>query len=70
MDELFVICLNDNSDKIGKPIKNYLDLFINTTLNNMSITSRLVSQSKSSIILNNEQLYNAMDLLPITFGQI
>ena len=26
-DELFVTCFNDNSDKIAKPIKNYLDLF-------------------------------------------
>ena len=43
-DKLFVTCLNDNSDKIGKPIKNYLDLYINTNLNHMSIRSRLVSQ--------------------------
>ena len=42
-DELFVTCLN-NSDKIGKPIKNYLDLFINTSLNQTSIRSRLVNQ--------------------------
>ena len=33
-DELFDTCLNDNSEnKIGKPIKNYLDLFIDTGLN-------------------------------------
>ena len=43
-DELFVTCLNDNSDKIAKPIKNYLDLFINTSLNHMSIRSRLESR--------------------------
>ena len=42
--ELFVTCLNDNSEnKIGKPIKNYLDLFINSSLNHTSIRSRLVS---------------------------
>ena len=29
-DKLFVTCLNDDSDKITKPIINYLDLFINT----------------------------------------
>ena len=27
-DEVFVTCLNNNSDKIVKPITNYLDLFI------------------------------------------
>ena len=47
-DELFVTCLN-NSDKIAKPIKNYLDLFINTSLNHMSIRSRLVSQPKKNL---------------------
>ena len=45
-DELYVTCLNDNSDKLGKQIKIYLDLFINTSINHMSIRSRLVSQTK------------------------
>ena len=44
-DELFVICSNSNSEnKIEKPIKDYLDLFINISLNHVSIRSRLVSQ--------------------------
>ena len=44
-DELFVTYLNrDSKTKIGKPIENYLDLIINTSLNHMSIRSRLVSQ--------------------------
>ena len=43
-DEFFVTCLNSNSEnKIAKPIKNYLDLFINTNLNHTSIRFRLVS---------------------------
>ena len=42
-DKLFVSCLNDG-DKIAKPIKNYMDLFINISINYMSIRSRLVSQ--------------------------
>ena len=43
-DELFVTCLNcGGENKIVKPIKNYLDLFINTSLNHMFIRSRLVS---------------------------
>ena len=41
--ELFVTCFNDNSDKLKKPIKNYLDLFINPSLNHTSIRSFLVS---------------------------
>ena len=49
-------------NKIGKPIKNYSDLFINTSSNHMSIRSRLVSQR--------EQLFNATYLLPITLGLI
>ena len=49
-DELFVSCLNDNSEnKIGKPIKNYLNLFINTNLNHMSIRSHLVSQRNQKL---------------------
>ena len=43
-DELFITCSNNDSKfKIGKQIKNYLDLFINTSLNHISIWSRLVS---------------------------
>ena len=60
-DKLFITCLNDNSVKIGKPIKNYLDLFNNTCLNHMSFRSRLVSQWKNKLIPNNEQLLNAID---------
>ena len=62
LDKLFVICLNSNNDKIGKPIINYLDLFINTSLNHVSIRSRLVSQSNKKLISNNEQVFNATDL--------
>ena len=69
LDELFVTCLND-SDKIAKPMNNYLDLFINTTINHMSIRSRLVSQSNKNLKLNSEQLFNSTDLSPITFGTI
>ena len=68
-DELFVTYLND-SDKIGKPIKNYLDLFINTSLNHVSITSRLVSQPNEKLKLNGEQVFNTTDVSPITFGVI
>ena len=57
LDELFVTCLNDNSDKIAKP----------TSLNHMSIKSRLVSQPNKKLKLNNEQLNNSTDLSPITF---
>ena len=35
-DELFVTCLNDNSECKIKLIKNYLDVFINTSLNHLS----------------------------------
>ena len=53
MDELFVMCWNDNSEnKIEKPIKNYLDLFINTSLNHMSTRSCLLSQAKNKLISN------------------
>ena len=67
--ELFVIYLN-NSDKIAKPIKNYLDLFINTSFNHMSIRSRLVSQPNIKLILNSEQLFNSTHLSPVTFVTI
>ena len=60
--ELFVTCLNSNSEnKIAKQIENYLDLFINTSLNHMSIRSCLVSQPKNELISNSEQLFNATD---------
>ena len=36
----------------------------------MSIGSRLVRQPKNKLISNNEQLFNATDLLPIAFGII
>ena len=44
-DKLFVTCL-DVCDKIAKPIKNYWNLFINTSVNHTSIRSCLVSQPK------------------------
>ena len=62
-------CLNDNSENKINPIKNYLDLFINTSLNHMSIRSHLVSQPKNNLI-SSEQLFNTMDLSPITYGVI
>ena len=36
----------------------------------MSITSCLVCQCNNKLISNSEQLFNATDLLPITFGVI
>ena len=66
-NKLIVTCLSDNSEsKIGKPIKNDLDLFFNTSLNHMSIRSRLVSQPNIKLISNSEQLFNATDLSHIT----
>ena len=56
--------------KIAKPNKNYLDHFINTRLNHMSIRSYLVSQSKNKSISNSKQIFDAMHLLPIVFGVI
>ena len=38
-DEIFFTCLNYDSENKMKPIKNYLDLFINTSLSFMSIRS-------------------------------
>ena len=68
---MFVICLNcDSKNKIGKPIKIYLNLFINTSLNHMPTRSRLISQSENKLISHNEQLFNATDLSPIIFGVI
>ena len=63
-----MIFLNhDSKIKIDKPIINYLDLLICTSLNQISIRSRLVSQPKTKSISNNEQIFNVMDLLPSTF---
>ena len=36
----------------------------------MSIRFYLISQSKNKLISNSKQLFNAMDLSPITFGVI
>ena len=70
-DKLFVTCLNDNAkNKIAKPITNYLDLLIKTSLNHMSIRSQLVSQPKNKLISNSEQLFYAAKLSPITFDVI
>ena len=70
-DKLFVTCWNnDNENKILEPIKNYLDIFINTYLNHMSIRSRLVSQSNKKLNSNSEQSINVTNLSPITFGVI
>ena len=70
-DKLFVTCLNhDSENKRAKPIINCLNLFIYTSLNHMFIRSCLVSQFKNKFISNSEQLFNAIDLSPITFGII
>ena len=69
-DKLFVTCLNRDSENKIKLIENYLDLFINTCLNHISIRSRLISQPNNKLISSSGQLFNATDLLPITFGVI
>ena len=70
-DKLFVTCLNhDSKSKIGKPIKNFLDLFINTSIYHMSIRSCIVSQPNNELNSKSEQSINATDLSPITFGVI
>ena len=52
MDKLLFTCLkNINENKTAKPIDNYLDLFIKTSLNQMFIRSRLVNQPKNELIL-------------------
>ena len=51
---LFVSCLSSSENKLEK-IKNHLDLFIDTSLNHMSIRSCFVSQSKNKSISKNEQ---------------
>ena len=69
--ELFVTCLNrDSKFKIGKPINNYLDLFINTSFNHRCIRSLLVSKPENKLISNKKQIFNATDLSPIPFGTI
>ena len=47
-----------------------MDFFINTSLNHISIRSRLVSQPNNKLVSNGEQSINATDLSPITFGVI
>ena len=48
-----------------------MDLFINTSLNHMSIRSHLISQpNNNKLISNNKQLFNATELSLITFGVI
>ena len=62
-DELYITFLNcDSKNKIGKPIKNYLDLFFNSCLNHMSIAFCLLSQPNNKLVSNNKQLINATDL--------
>ena len=66
MKKLFVTCFNcDSKYKIEKTIKNYIDLFINTSVNHMSIRSHLVSQPKNKLISNNKRFFNATDLMPM-----
>ena len=69
-DRLFATCLNENSKNKIRPIKNYLDLFVNTSLNHISIRSCLVSQPRDKLFSNNEQFFNATDLPPMTYGVI
>ena len=47
-----------------------MDLFINTSLNHMTIRSHLVSQPNKKSKQNSEQLFDSTDLSPITFGVI
>ena len=54
-NELFVTCLSSNINILEKPIKNYSDIFSNTSLNHTSIRYSLVSQPKNKFILNSEQ---------------
>ena len=62
LKQLFVTPSNcDKTNKLEKPIKNSLDLFINTRLNHMSTRSSLLSQPKNKSILNSEQLFNVTD---------
>ena len=55
-DGLFVTCLNEYSEKKSEKLtKNYLDLFINTSLNYVSIRSCLVSKQEK---INHFQMLN------------
>ena len=56
----------NSESKIEISIKNYVDLFIYISLNHMSIRSCLVSQLNN----NCKQLFNTMNLSPISFGVI
>ena len=47
-----------------------MGLFINTTLNYISIRPRLINKSENNLISNDEQLFYATDLLLITFSII
>ena len=47
-----------------------MDLFNDTSLNPMSIRSRLVSQPNKKLNSNSEQSFNSTDLSLITFGII
>ena len=62
-DELFITYLNRK--EIRKLIKNYFHLFINASLNHISIRSRLVSQPNKKLNSNSEQLFNATHISPI-----
>ena len=48
----------------------WLDFFINTSLNHLSIRCCLVNQPKNKLISNSKQLLNATDLSPMSFGKI
>ena len=61
LGRIFVTYLSSSKNKLGKPINNYLDLIINTILNHISIGSHLVSEPKTKLISNSEQLFNATD---------
>ena len=47
-----------------------MDLLINTSLNYMSIRSRLVTQPRNKPVSNSEKLFNTTDLSPITFDVV
>ena len=70
-DKLFVRCLNrDRKNKLEETMKNYLDLFIYSSLNQISIRSHLVSNPNNKLISNSEQFFYSMDLWLITCGVI
>ena len=66
-DELFVTCLNHDSKSKIKPIKNYLDLFINTSLYYMAIRSCLVSQPNNKLILNKWAIFHCHGFITYCF---